>query len=60
MMMYKCTNLYSKEHDRGILWSDPGIGINWTVSEPILSAKDQKHPLLEEAEREYIFSEHEE
>ena len=44
--MYKCTNLYAPEDERGILWSDPEIGIEWSVSEPLLSGKDQRFPRL--------------
>ncbi|WP_046227716.1 dTDP-4-dehydrorhamnose 3,5-epimerase [Paenibacillus dauci] len=47
---YKVDQYYSPEHDRGILWNDPAIGIDWPVSEPILSEKDKKHPLLKDAE----------
>jgi dTDP-4-dehydrorhamnose 3,5-epimerase len=49
-VLYKVDEYYSPEHDRGILWSDPAIGIDWPTSKPILSDKDQKHPLLKDAE----------
>lgn len=49
-VLYKVDEYYSPEHDRGILWSDPAIGIDWPISKPILSDKDQKHPLLQDAE----------
>lgn len=52
---YKCTNVYSKEHDRGILWSDPALGIKWDMETPIVSEKDQKHPVLEDIAREFEF-----
>lgn len=49
-LVYKASNEFSKEHDRGILWNDPKIGINWGIDiEPILSDKDKKQPKLEEA-----------
>lgn len=50
--LYKCTELYAPEHDRSILWSDPGIGIDWPLAgaAPSLSAKDAAAPLLAEAE----------
>ncbi len=47
---YKVDQYYSPEHDRGILWNDPALGIDWPISEPILSEKDKKHPLLQDAE----------
>lgn len=45
-VLYKVDEYYSPEHDRGILWSDPALGIDWSTSKPILSEKDKKHPLL--------------
>ncbi len=50
--MYKCTNLYVPEDERGILWNDPDIGIEWPVAEPLLSEKDQRFPTLKTASRE--------
>ncbi|MBF0705407.1 dTDP-4-dehydrorhamnose 3,5-epimerase [Alkalihalobacillus hwajinpoensis] len=47
---YKVDEYYSPEHDRGIMWNDPELNIDWPVSDPILSAKDQQHPLLKDAE----------
>ena len=49
-VLYKSTNEYNKESERGILWNDPEIGVKWPVSNPILSEKDKKHPLLNEAD----------
>ncbi len=39
---YKCTNYYSREHDRSLLWNDPAIGIDWEVSNPMVSQKDSE------------------
>ncbi len=52
---YKCTREYSHENDRGIAWNDPGIGINWPVSAPLLSPKDAAHPMLRNADYNFIF-----
>ncbi|MEB3103754.1 dTDP-4-dehydrorhamnose 3,5-epimerase [Ferviditalea candida] len=49
-VLYKVDEYYSPEHDRGILWSDPKLGIDWPASNPILSDKDRRHPILEDAE----------
>ena len=49
-VLYKVDEYYSPIHDRGILWSDPAIGIDWPTANPILSDKDKKHPLLKDAE----------
>lgn len=52
---YKCTNVYSKEHDRGVLWNDPALGIDWQIENPIVSEKDQKHPLFADISKEFEF-----
>jgi dTDP-4-dehydrorhamnose 3,5-epimerase len=49
-VVYKVDEYYSPECDRGILWNDPSLGIDWPTSQPVLSDKDQKHPLLKNAE----------
>nr|WP_216855283.1 dTDP-4-dehydrorhamnose 3,5-epimerase [Paenibacillus alba] len=49
-VLYKVDEYYSPDHDRGILWSDPSLGIDWPTSMPILSEKDKNHPLLQNAE----------
>ncbi|MFS8047440.1 dTDP-4-dehydrorhamnose 3,5-epimerase [Rhizobium sp. BR 314] len=49
--LYKTTNYYSPESDRGIRWSDPQIAIDWGASGALtLSPKDQRQPLLADAE----------
>jgi dTDP-4-dehydrorhamnose 3,5-epimerase len=48
-LVYKCTALYAREHDRSILWNDPGIGIRWPIAEPRLSSKDAAAPPLRAA-----------
>ncbi|WP_199624242.1 dTDP-4-dehydrorhamnose 3,5-epimerase [Paenibacillus alkalitolerans] len=49
-VFYKVDEYYSPEHDRGIAWDDPDLGIDWPSTSPILSDKDQKHPRLKDAE----------
>ena len=44
---YKCTSLYNREAEIGILWNDPEIGIKWPVKEPLLSDKDRNAQPLE-------------
>ncbi len=43
---YKCSDFYMPEDEGGILWSDPDIGIEWPVKDPIVSEKDRNHPRL--------------
>ncbi|WP_339220214.1 dTDP-4-dehydrorhamnose 3,5-epimerase [Paenibacillus sp. FSL W7-1332] len=52
-VLYKVDEYYSPENDRGILWNDPALGIDWPTSKPILSDKDQRHPLLKDAEMNF-------
>lgn len=40
---YKCSEEYSPENERGIIWNDPMINIPWPVKNPILSSKDLKN-----------------
>ena len=48
-LCYKASGEYSPEADRGILWSDNQINIDWGIDfEPILSEKDSTQPLLKE------------
>lgn len=47
-VLYKVDEYYSKEYDRGILWDDPDIGIEWPTNQVILSDKDSAHPRLRE------------
>ena len=50
-VVYKVTDYYAPECDRGILWNDPALGIDWGVAakNPMLSDKDKKHPKLADA-----------
>lgn len=55
-VQYKVDELYSPECDRGIIWSDPTIAIEWPIDiTPVLSAKDEKAPTLEEAENNFYY-----
>lgn len=48
-VVYKVDAFYSKEHDAGLLWNDPALGIDWRLPpgvEPVLSEKDRVLPRL--------------
>ena len=49
-VLYKVNRYYSPENDRGMLWNDPALGIDWRLGgrEPVLSDKDKKQPTLAE------------
>jgi dTDP-4-dehydrorhamnose 3,5-epimerase len=44
--IYKCTDYYDPQNERGVLWSDPAIGIRWPGGDPVLSVKDAALPEL--------------
>ncbi|RLA85081.1 MAG: dTDP-4-dehydrorhamnose 3,5-epimerase [Deltaproteobacteria bacterium] len=52
---YKVTDEYSPEHEAGIIWNDPEIGIDWPVESPILSERDSRWPRLSEAENRFVY-----
>lgn len=41
-VLYKTSFGYSPAHERGICWRDPELGVDWPVSEPLLSGRDQR------------------
>ena len=40
LFLYKCTNVYNRTSECGIIWNDPDLKINWGVGKPVVSAKD--------------------
>lgn len=54
---YKCDNIYSPENEVSLRWNDPAIGINWGISNPLLSYKDASAPLLAEAKNLPLYGE---
>jgi dTDP-4-dehydrorhamnose 3,5-epimerase len=50
-VIYKVTNYYSPQDERGIRWNDPALGIDWgiDISKAILSKRDTEHPLFRDA-----------
>jgi len=50
-VLYKATDFYAPEHERTVAWNDPKLKINWELDgEPVVSAKDQKGVMLDNAE----------
>ena len=48
-VVYKCSALYAPDHDGGIIWDDPDIGVAWPIPDgvsPELSEKDKRLPRL--------------
>ena len=52
--VYQCTTLYDRPADAGIRWNDAALGIDWPLSEPMLSDKDGRTPLLEDVPPERL------
>jgi len=44
--LYKCSDFYYFEYERGVQWNDQEIGINWGIETPILSDKDRRNQPL--------------
>jgi dTDP-4-dehydrorhamnose 3,5-epimerase len=49
-VVYKCTDFYSPQHERTLLWNDPALDIAWPIAEPLLSDKDRLGLPLAEAD----------
>jgi len=43
-VFYQMFEEYSPEHARGVRWNDPCFGIEWPVSDPVLSGRDRNYP----------------
>jgi len=45
-VVYHTSAEYSPEHESGILWNDPALGITWPLADPILADRDRQWPEL--------------
>lgn len=53
-VVYKVDNFYNKENERGLLWNDPEVAIEWPVTNPILSEKDKQNLTLADFKEVYF------
>ena len=53
---YKCTQFYSKEHERAVLFNDPELSINWRVDNPIVSEKDLAAKRFKDIDKDFIYT----
>jgi dTDP-4-dehydrorhamnose 3,5-epimerase len=56
-LQYKCSNVYSKDHERGLRWDDPAFNIDWQLPDDVafvLSEKDKQAPTLAEYQNNEI------
>lgn len=56
LVYYKCSDYYHPEGERGLKWNDPELGIDWRISDPVISEKDKKQPLLNEIPNKDLFT----
>jgi dTDP-4-dehydrorhamnose 3,5-epimerase len=54
-VLYKATAEYAPELDRGVIWSDPEIGIPWPIREAIVSPRDALLPPLRQADNNFTY-----
>jgi len=51
---YKCSDFYSPESEKGLLWSDSELAIDWPQRNPLLSDKDSQYPSLKDVPPENL------
>jgi dTDP-4-dehydrorhamnose 3,5-epimerase len=54
-VIYRVTAEYAPGLDRGVLWNDPDLAIDWPVDDPILSEKDADQPRLRDADNNFTY-----
>ena len=54
-VLYKVSQEYSPEDEKGIIWNDTEINITWPIDKPIIQEKDSKLPDLKNADNNFIY-----
>ncbi len=54
-VVYRCSDYYDPDDEGGILWSDPTIAIDWPIRHPIVSAKDERLPVISDIPPEKLY-----
>lgn len=52
--LYKCSDFYAPDDQRGVVWNDPELAIAWGTQDPILSPKDRALPRLSAVPNELL------
>ncbi len=55
IVQYKCTAFYSSEDERGILYNDTDLSIDWGINNPIVSEKDLQNNLFKNIDKDFIY-----
>lgn len=55
-VMYGCDEQYAPEHEGGVVWNDPAIGIEWPITDPILAERDAAFPALADAKNNFTYA----
>ena len=55
LFSYKCDNFYSPTLERGIMYNDPALAIDWKIpaDKAVISDKDLKHSLFIDADKNF-------
>jgi dTDP-4-dehydrorhamnose 3,5-epimerase len=58
LVIYKVNRYWSPEHEHGLLWNDPALGIDWRLggNAPTLSEKDKHYPPLADLPHYFDYS----
>lgn len=54
LFSYLCTDVYVKEADASVRWNDADIAVDWPISTPTLSSKDEQAPFLQDIPAERL------
>ena len=54
-VQYKVDEYYAPEQDRSIRFDDPSIGVDWGITNPVLSQKDLSAPLLKDSDCNFVY-----
>jgi dTDP-4-dehydrorhamnose 3,5-epimerase len=52
---YKCTNYYSKEHERAIIYNDKDLNIDWNIEKALVSPKDLEAKKFKDIEKDFVY-----
>ena len=54
-VLYKVTDYWAPEVDRGIRWNCPEVAVQWPDARPLVAAKDEAQPVLSKADNDFVW-----